>query len=193
MPRLLPLAVLLTGTVFLSSCGGAGSQPAPEAGSGGSHDGADHEEEEGEELAPYMASLQRYVEKLYLAGSNESWELAHFYGEELDEVAEEVTGGGISLLEDGKLWGLIACHHYSGPHAPPYGVRAAAEFLGSVLSLRLVAQVEEAATERSAEAFTSAYDALITACNVCHDATEHGFIKLRVPDANAYPSQDFAP
>ncbi|WP_152191904.1 SpoIIE family protein phosphatase [Georgenia satyanarayanai] len=49
----------------------------------------------------------------------------------------------ISLLKDGKLWGLIACHHYSGQHAPPYGIRAAAEFLGSVLSLRLVAQVEE--------------------------------------------------
>ena len=44
----------------------------------------------------------------------------------------------ISLLRDGTLWGLIACHHYSGPHTPPYGVRAAAEFLGSTLSLRLV-------------------------------------------------------
>lgn len=49
----------------------------------------------------------------------------------------------ISLLKDGALWGLIACHHYSGPHAPPHGIRAAAEFLGSVLSVRLVAQVEE--------------------------------------------------
>ncbi|KQS98502.1 SpoIIE family protein phosphatase [Cellulomonas sp. Leaf395] len=49
----------------------------------------------------------------------------------------------ISLLRDGRLWGLIACHHYSGPHDPPYGVRAAAEFLGSSLSLRLVARVEE--------------------------------------------------
>ncbi len=49
----------------------------------------------------------------------------------------------IALLKDGALWGLIACHHYSGPHAPPHGARAAAEFLGSVLSLRLVAQVEE--------------------------------------------------
>ncbi|MBI9115909.1 SpoIIE family protein phosphatase [Sanguibacter suaedae] len=49
----------------------------------------------------------------------------------------------ISLLREGKLWGLIACHHYSGPHEPPYTVRAAAEFLGSTLSLRLVAQVEE--------------------------------------------------
>jgi two-component system, chemotaxis family, sensor kinase Cph1 len=49
----------------------------------------------------------------------------------------------ISLLRDGRLWGLIACHHYSGPHLPPYGVRAAAEFLGSTLSLRLVHRVEE--------------------------------------------------
>ncbi|WP_336708109.1 SpoIIE family protein phosphatase [Oerskovia sp. USHLN155] len=49
----------------------------------------------------------------------------------------------ISLLRDGKLWGLIACHHYSGPHHPPYAVRAAAEFLGAALSVLLVAQSEE--------------------------------------------------
>jgi light-regulated signal transduction histidine kinase (bacteriophytochrome) len=49
----------------------------------------------------------------------------------------------ISLLRDGRLWGLIACHHYSGPHLPPYGVRTAAEFLGSTLSLRLVDRVED--------------------------------------------------
>jgi light-regulated signal transduction histidine kinase (bacteriophytochrome) len=44
----------------------------------------------------------------------------------------------ISLLRGDRLWGLIACHHYSGPHTPPYATRAAAEFLGSTLSLRLV-------------------------------------------------------
>ncbi|AQA04193.1 histidine kinase [Mycobacterium sp. MS1601] len=49
----------------------------------------------------------------------------------------------ISLLRNGKLWGLIACHHYAGPHLPPYGTRAAAEFLGSTLSLRLVDQFED--------------------------------------------------
>ncbi len=59
----------------------------------------------------------------------------------------------ISLLRDGKLWGMIACHHYAGPHAPSYGVRAAAEFLGVALSLRLIAQVDQdvlEATRRSA-------------------------------------------
>lgn len=48
----------------------------------------------------------------------------------------------ISLLRHGRLWGLIACHHYAGPHLPPFGVRAAAEFLGSTLSLRLVDRFE---------------------------------------------------
>ncbi|TYP81275.1 SpoIIE family protein phosphatase [Blastococcus xanthinilyticus] len=49
----------------------------------------------------------------------------------------------ISLLRGEKLWGLIACHHYSGPHAPPYATRAAAEFLGSTLSVRLIDRAQE--------------------------------------------------
>ena len=49
----------------------------------------------------------------------------------------------ISLLRHGRLWGLIACHHYAGPHLPPFGARAAAEFLGSTLSLRLVDRFED--------------------------------------------------
>lgn len=49
----------------------------------------------------------------------------------------------ISLLRHGRLWGLIACHHYSGPHLPPFGNRVAAEFLGSTLSLRLVDQSDD--------------------------------------------------
>lgn len=57
----------------------------------------------------------------------------------------------ISLLRDDRLWGLIACHHYSGPHAPPYATRAAAEFLGSALSLRLVDRAEEDEVRRALE------------------------------------------
>ena len=55
----------------------------------------------------------------------------------------------ISLLRDDRLWGLIACHHYSGPHAPPFATRAAAEFLGSTLSLRLVDRAEEDEVHRA--------------------------------------------
>jgi len=47
----------------------------------------------------------------------------------------------ISLNKDKKLWGLIACHHYS-PKYVSYEVRTACEFLGQVMSLELAAKEE---------------------------------------------------
>ncbi|HWV78205.1 MAG TPA: GAF domain-containing protein, partial [Isoptericola sp.] len=44
----------------------------------------------------------------------------------------------ISLLRGGRLWGMVACHHVDGPHAPSLEVRAAAEALASGLSLQMV-------------------------------------------------------
>lgn len=43
----------------------------------------------------------------------------------------------VSLITHGRLWGLIACHHYSGPHYPTQAERAAAEFLGRTASVLL--------------------------------------------------------
>lgn len=45
----------------------------------------------------------------------------------------------ISLVKDGRLWGLIACHHYS-PKYIPFELRAASEFLGQAASLQLTAK-----------------------------------------------------
>jgi two-component system, chemotaxis family, sensor kinase Cph1 len=42
----------------------------------------------------------------------------------------------ISLIQDQKLWGLIACHH-SSPRYVPYNERTACEFIGQVMSLEL--------------------------------------------------------
>jgi light-regulated signal transduction histidine kinase (bacteriophytochrome) len=42
------------------------------------------------------------------------------------------------ILRDGQLWGLIACHHYQ-PIAMHYPLRAAAEFLGQIMSLEIAA------------------------------------------------------
>ncbi|KAE8766068.1 SpoIIE family protein phosphatase [Georgenia thermotolerans] len=44
----------------------------------------------------------------------------------------------ISLLDDGRLWGMIACHHVAGPHTPSLAVRAATETLAAGLSLQAV-------------------------------------------------------
>ncbi|MBF0688292.1 MAG: SpoIIE family protein phosphatase [Cellulomonas sp.] len=87
--------------------------------------------------------------------SGEPLDLTHSVLRSVSPVHLEYLGNmgvrasmSISLLRDGRLWGLIACHHYAGPHTVPYGVRAAAEFLGSALSLRLVARAQDRELER---------------------------------------------
>jgi two-component system, chemotaxis family, sensor kinase Cph1 len=47
----------------------------------------------------------------------------------------------ISVLKNQKLWGLIACHHYS-PKYVPYEIREACEFLGQVMSFELLTKEE---------------------------------------------------
>ncbi len=53
----------------------------------------------------------------------------------------------ISLVSDGVLRGLIACHHYSGPHRVRFSVRETAEYLGQALSwnLRVLEHADESA------------------------------------------------
>lgn len=43
----------------------------------------------------------------------------------------------ISLLYRGELWGLIACHHYSGPHFIDYPTREAVKLVSQILSTAL--------------------------------------------------------
>jgi len=44
----------------------------------------------------------------------------------------------VSLVREGQLWGLVACHHYS-PKPLPYAIRAASELLGEVIATRIAA------------------------------------------------------
>jgi len=59
-----------------------------------------------------------------------------------------VTGTLVaSLMKDGRLWGLLSCHHYA-PRRLPYQLRAACELLCEVFSTRLAA-LEAAAVAQS--------------------------------------------
>jgi chemotaxis family two-component system sensor kinase Cph1 len=49
----------------------------------------------------------------------------------------------VSLLRDGKLWGLIACHHYTGPHEPDYETSATVELLAQLISSRIVDRLQQ--------------------------------------------------
>lgn len=47
----------------------------------------------------------------------------------------------VSILKDGELWGLIACHHNT-PKVLNYSLRAMCEFLGQMLSLQLSSKAD---------------------------------------------------
>jgi light-regulated signal transduction histidine kinase (bacteriophytochrome) len=57
----------------------------------------------------------------------------------------------ISLLRDGRLWGLIACHHYARRFVP-YEVRLASELLGRSLSWQVSSKEHADNTEARAHA-----------------------------------------
>ncbi|WP_240704829.1 HWE histidine kinase domain-containing protein [Croceicoccus sediminis] len=51
----------------------------------------------------------------------------------------------ISIIIDGKLWGLFACHHYS-PRLPSFAERSAAELFGQMFSLVLESRLRSETT-----------------------------------------------
>jgi chemotaxis family two-component system sensor kinase Cph1 len=59
----------------------------------------------------------------------------------------------VSLVIDGELAGLIACHHYAGPRLVPVSARDTAEYLAYALSwqLRVVEGAEKAERSRAAQ------------------------------------------
>ncbi|WP_232679593.1 SpoIIE family protein phosphatase [Nocardioides sp. R-C-SC26] len=60
----------------------------------------------------------------------------------------------VSLLIDDTLWGLVACHHYSGPHRPMPEARAAAELVSQTAS-HLISHRERAEARELAVASRS--------------------------------------
>ena len=56
----------------------------------------------------------------------------------------------VSLLDEGRLWGLLSCHHRE-PRRVPFQARSACDLLGQILSLQISARQRHAEAERRAE------------------------------------------
>ncbi|MDP1875451.1 HWE histidine kinase domain-containing protein [Phenylobacterium sp.] len=66
----------------------------------------------------------------------------------------------ISILRQGKLWGLFACHHY-GPHHISYERRTAAELFGQIFSYMLESREQEVEV-RHVERARNLHDRLVS-------------------------------
>ncbi|ACO48198.1 ATP-binding protein [Deinococcus deserti] len=67
----------------------------------------------------------------------------------------------VSIVQDGRLWGLIACHHTTA-RVIPHQVRASCEFLGRVLAMQLAAK-RDAETYRFREKLKHRHQQILNA------------------------------
>jgi hypothetical protein len=121
----------------------------------------------GEDLASYMTHLQRHSHKLGLSIQAKNKPLAEFYLTELGEMFEIIQR-----------------------KFPQYeGVQVAA------LSKAMIDPAKPALSKALAASdwpgATTAYDKYLAACNGCHQAAQHPFVKIVAPTGNPF-NQSFA-
>ena len=56
-----------------------------------------------------------------------------------------------------------------------------------------IAAIEQAIKAKDADRFAASYKQLTEACDTCHQGAGRGMIVIQVPDAAAFPDQDFRP
>ena len=110
--------------------------------------------------------------KLWLAAQQKNWQLAGF---ELNEM-----GGALKRV---------------GQTVPKYRNISVDATVSSIFAPKIQA-VAGAITAQNPAQFNTAFAELTNACNLCHEALEHPFLVIKVPDASAaaaFPDQDFRP
>lgn len=118
------------------------------------------------ELVDNMSQLQYFSHKAALSIDAENRQLVDFYVHELEEMLEQTE----------------SIESYDGH---PIG-----ELAGAMLG-PAVEDLEDALDEGEWPAINEAYDGMINSCNACHQATEHGYIKVERSSENPY-MQDFS-
>jgi len=121
----------------------------------------------GEELAVYMSHAQRHAHKLGLSIQNKNKPLADFYFTELGETFE--------LIEK---------------KFPQYENMQIAALAKAMLDPAKPALYKALTTGDWPNA-SIAYDKYLAACNTCHVATQHPFVKIVAPTGNPF-NQSFA-
>ena len=123
------------------------------------------------DLLHVMHQLQRFVDKIYFAGTAKNKRLTEWYLWKLEQAALHITNG------ETKPW-----------HPTKYDEK---ELISGILfpaiqDLNTIVEGEDWGT------FQESYETLLTACNACHGVTEHDYVRIIVPSEPIYKNQDYS-
>ena len=105
--------------------------------------------------------------KLGLAGQARNWDYADYAQHELEEALETVE-----------------------KHIPKWRTLDLGQLMAATVKQPLE-EVEKAVKAKNAVAFDAAYRQVTEACNACHRSANLPAIVIKVPDASAFPNQEF--
>jgi hypothetical protein len=120
-------------------------------------------------LGEFMGRIQVDHAKLWLAGEARNWDLADYELTELKEVFSDVQD-----------------------FVPRYQNIPVGDMIDAIIT-GTMADLDKAISARDFKAFSTAFDALTSACNSCHQAASRPFITIRRPAQSSFSNQDFAP
>ena len=163
MLRPLAAAVLLSALMVFGSATGSSAQTVP-----GPQSAAPPAYWPGLGDLMTMTVQPRHI-KLALAGREQNWAYAAYELHELEEALERAA----------RAW-------------PQWRKNPIADLMGSVTN-EPMAMLSKAIKSADAEQFNVAYKRLTDSCNACHHAANVGFNVIVVPNASAFPDQDFRP
>jgi len=116
-------------------------------------------------LGEFMTAMQLHMGKIWFAGKSRNWDLARY---ELDELRETVDAA-------------------QGLYATKNGVDVSK--LLAALTEGEISRLGDAVEKKNQSDFTRTYDEALSACNGCHEASGHRFIKITRPSAPPVTNQ----
>jgi hypothetical protein len=120
-------------------------------------------------LGDFMtAYIQPHHIKLWFAGSVGNWRLAAYEADELTETFEDITTYQAT-------WKNVPVAH-----------------LVTAIIEPAMKNVNAAIARKDPLAFKNAYITLTAACNACHSATQHDFLRIGIPAADPFSDQDLS-
>jgi len=114
-------------------------------------------------LGEFMFNIQVHHAKLWFAGQSQNWKLADFEIHEIMEAIDDIKTFNTDRPEIKSL-GMIS--------TPLDSVNAAIK-------------------QKDPAAFKSSFILLTNTCNTCHEATQHGFNVIKIPDTPPVSNQTF--
>ncbi len=114
-------------------------------------------------VGEFMSSIQMHHAKLWFAGKNENWELANFEMEEIQESLDDIQQ-----------------YCADSPSIKPLPI-----------IFPPLDSVRRAISEKNIVMFKSGFNLLTNTCNKCHQAANHAFNVIRIPDTPPVTNQVF--